>query len=297
MGLGNKEGFIWMNGQWLDWADAKVHFLTHSLHYSSSVFEGERSYGGRVFKARPHHERLLRSAEIVDYTVPYTADQIDWVVQDVLKRNNLNDAYIRPLAWRGDAEMGIGNSNGDIQLAIAAWEWPNYYADDVLTNGLKLSTSRWRRPSPECAPVHAKASGLYQIGTISKNEAIRKGFDEALILDWQSRVAEASVANMFMVLDGELHTPIADCFLNGLTRQTVIQLAKANGIKVHERRIWPYELAGMDEIFICGTVAEVTPIGRIDENIFEVGPVTKRMRQLYMDLVHSETIALGPVED
>jgi len=272
----NLEGQIWYDGKMVPWQGADVHVLTHGLHYGSCVFEGERSYGGKIFKLREHTDRLLGSAVTMGFEIPFTADEIDAACNEVCKVNGITDGYIRPVAWRGSEMMGVSAQANTIHLAIAAWPWPSYFSPEARMKGIRLKTSKWRRPAPDTAPVHAKAAGLYMICTLSKHEAERQGYDDALMLDWRGQVAESTGANIFMVMgDGKLHTPTPDCFLNGITRQTVIGLAKARGIEVIERAIAPEELANATEVFLTGTAAEVTPVGEIDDHKFTVGDISK----------------------
>ena len=269
------EGKIWYDGKMMPWKDADVHVLTHGLHYGSCVFEGERSYAGEIFKLREHTDRLLKSAEALDFEIPFTAEEIDSACDEVCRINSIVDGYIRPVSWRGSEMMGVSAQSNTIHLAIAAWAWPSYFSPEARMKGIRLKMSKWRRPDPVTAPVHAKAAGLYMICTLSKHEAEAEGYDDALMLDWRGQVAEATGANIFMVLgDGKLHTPIPDCFLNGITRRTVIDLAKARGIEIIERVIMPDELANATEVFLTGTAAEVTPVGEIDQHKFTVGEIT-----------------------
>jgi branched-chain amino acid aminotransferase len=276
------EGQIWYDGKLVPWKNANVHVLTHGLHYASCVFEGERSYGGKIFKLRAHTDRLLKSAEAMGFAIPYNADQIDAACKEVCKVNGIVDGYLRPVAWRGSEMMGVSAQNNTIHLAIAAWPWPSYFSPEARMKGIRLKTSKWRRPAPDTAPVHAKAAGLYMICTLSKHAAERDGYDDSLMLDYRGQVAEATGANIFMVMgDGKLHTPTPDCFLNGITRQTVIELAKARGIEVIERAIMPDELSKATEVFLTGSAAEVTPVGVIDDHKFTVGDITKMMIDVY----------------
>lgn len=277
-----RDGWIWMNGEFVEWRDAKVHVLTHGLHYASSVFEGERSYGGKIYKLHEHTERLLMSAKTLGFEIPYSAGEIDAACVAVCEKNGIVDGYIRPVAWRGSEMMGVSAQHNRIHLAIAAWAWPSYFSPDARTQGIKLKTSSWKRPSPETAPVFAKAAGLYMICTMSKHEAENAGCHDALLLDWRGQVAEATGANIFLVMpDGKIHTPTPDCFLDGITRRTVIALAKRNGYEIVERAIWPNELKDATEIFLTGTAAEVTPVGRIDELTFTPGEVTHTLLDAY----------------
>lgn len=277
-----RDGWIWMNGEFVEWRDAKVHVLTHGLHYASSVFEGERSYGGKIYKLHEHTERLLMSAKTLGFEIPYSAGEIDAACVAVCEKNGIVDGYIRPVAWRGSEMMGVSAQHNRIHLAIAAWAWPSYFSPEARTQGIKLKTSSWKRPSPETAPVFAKAAGLYMICTMSKHEAENAGCHDALLLDWRGQVAEATGANIFLVMpDGKIHTPTPDCFLDGITRRTVIALAKRNGYEIVERAIWPNELKDATEIFLTGTAAEVTPVGRIDELTFTPGEVTHTLLDAY----------------
>lgn len=283
----DRDGFIWLDRKITPWRDAKVHFLTHALHYGSGVFEGLRAYDGKIFKLREHSLRLLEGCDIMDMKITYTAEDISSACLEVLKANKIVDGYIRPLAWRGAEQMGVSGQLTKIHLAVAAWEWPNYFSAEAREKGISLKTARWRRPPPDSAPVHAKACGLYMICTLSKHESENAGYTDSLMLDYRGRVAELTGANFFMVKNGELHTPEADCFLNGITRRTVIELAKKNGIKVIERAIMPEELASIDECFATGTAAEVTPIGKIDDMTYKVGPVSRLLRDEYEKLVRA----------
>jgi branched-chain amino acid aminotransferase len=273
----DRDGLIWMDGQLLPWRDAKVHVLTHAIHYGSAVFEGERAYGGAIFKSSAHSERLRESARILDFEIPYSAAQIDAAKALVLRKNGLADAYVRPLAWRGSEMMGVAAPHNTIHLAIAAWDWPSYFDPAQRRKGIRLDMAEYRRPDPATAPCRAKASGLYMICTISRHKAERRGYADALMLDWQGRVAECTGANVFFVKDGAIHTPIADCFLDGLTRQTTIELARRRGFEVAERRIMPEELASFSECFITGTAAEITPVGEIGPHGYKPGTITSTL--------------------
>jgi len=270
----DRDGLIWMDGQLIPWRDAKVHVLTHAMHYGSAVFEGERAYGGVVFKSTKHSERLRESARVLDFEVPYSVAQIDAAKALVLEKNGFADAYVRPIAWRGSEMMGVAAQHNTIHLAIAVWDWPSYFDPAQRMKGIRLDVADYRRPDPATAPCRAKAAGLYMICTISKHKAERRGYADALMLDWQGRVAECTGANVFFVKDGALHTPIADCFLDGITRQTVIELARRRGVEVVERRIMPEELSSFGECFITGTAAEVTPVGEIGPHLFKPGAIT-----------------------
>ncbi|KAA5606962.1 branched-chain amino acid aminotransferase [Roseospira marina] len=282
----DRDGQIWFNGEMIEWRKAKVHVLTHGLHYASSVFEGERVYNGTVFKLTEHTERLHESARQMGFEIPYSVEEINAAHDVVLKANGIADGYVRPLAWRGSEMMGVSAQHNRINLAIAAWEWPSYFSPEARMAGIKLMIAPWRRPDPQCAPVHAKAAGLYMICTLSKHEAERQGYHDALMLDWRGQVAEATGANVFFVMpDGAIHTPIPDCFLNGITRQTVIGLARDAGYEVVERAIMPEDIAQAREVFLTGTAAEITPVGQIADAHFTPGDVTRTLIDAYDDLV------------
>ncbi|MEM6824632.1 MAG: branched-chain amino acid aminotransferase [Pseudomonadota bacterium] len=283
----DRDGVIWLDGKLVPWRDANVHILTHGLHYASSVFEGERAYGGTIFESRKHTERLHASASMVDFEIPWTVDQIEDAKYATMKANGLKDAYVRPVAWRGSGEdMGVSSAKNPVRLAIATWEWGSYYGDAKF-KGAKLDISKWKRPSPETIPVHAKAAGLYMICTTSKHAAEAKGCSDALFFDYRGYVAEATGANIFFVKDGEVHTPYPDCFLNGITRQTVIKMLKELKITVHERHILPEELEGFEQCWLTGTAAEVTPVGEIGPYRFDVGQMTRDIAGAYETLVRS----------
>ncbi|MCP3463907.1 branched-chain amino acid aminotransferase [Bradyrhizobium sp. CCGUVB23] len=275
------DGVIWYDGRLVQWKDANVHLLTHGLHYASCVFEGERAYGGRVFRTTAHSERLKASANILDFEIPFSVAEIDAAKQLVIDTNNLPDAYLRPIAWRGSEMMGVSAPNNTIHLAIAAWQWPSYFDRAARLKGIRVDLAEYRRPDPRTIPALAKASGLYMICTISKHKAERKGYADAMMLDWEGRVAECTGANIFFVRDGKLHTPIADCFLAGITRATVIDLAGRRGIEVIERRIMPEELDGFAECFITGTAAEVTAVSEIAEWRFAPGAISEQLIRDY----------------
>jgi branched-chain amino acid aminotransferase len=281
----DRDGVIWFDGELVPWRDARLHVLSHGLHYASCVFEGERVYGGRIFKLREHSERLLHSARVLGFEIPFGCDEIDRACREVVKSHGIEDGYVRPVAWRGSEMMGVAAQNTRIRVAIAAWQWPSYFDPQARLKGIRLKTATWVRPSPKSAPTNSKAAGLYMICTMSKHAAEADGFDDALMLDYRGLVAEATGANIFFVKDGKLHTPIPDCILDGITRRTVIELAKAHNIEVIERRILPEEVAGMDEVFLTGTAAEVTPVGAIDDLRFPVGPVAKTLVTDYEKLV------------
>ncbi|WBU56921.1 branched-chain amino acid aminotransferase [Paracoccus sediminicola] len=283
----DRDGKIWMDGELLDWRDAKVHVLTHGLHYASSVFEGERCYDGKIFKGHEHSLRLIESGRLLDMPVPYSAEELDAAKAALLKANDLSNAYIRALAWRGSGpDMGVSARRNPISVAIAAWEWGSYYGD-AKWQGAKLDISSWKRPDPDTIPAAAKAAGLYMICTMSKHAAEAKGCSDALFYDWEGYVAEATGANIFFVKDGEIHTPLADRFLDGITRQTVIAMLKDSGRVVHERRIRPEELAEFSECWLTGTAAEITPVGQIGEHHFQVGQITRDVSDAYEALVRS----------
>jgi branched-chain amino acid aminotransferase len=280
-----REGVIWMNGEFVPWKDAKIHVLTHGLHYASAVFEGERAYGGEIFKLTEHTQRLFDSAEILDMKIPYTVAQIDAACRETLKRQGYSDAYVRPIAWRGSEMMGVAAQNNKINVAIAIWQWPSYFDPAQLEKGIRLDLAEYRRPDPQTAPAKAKAVGLYMICTISKHKAERKGYADALMLDWRGQVAECTGANVFFVKNGELHTPTPDCFLDGITRRTVMGLAQKRQIKVVERAIMPDELKTFEQCFIVGTAAEVTPVGETGPYKFKVGDLTRTLRADYLNEV------------
>ncbi len=275
------DGFIWMNGEFVKWADAKVHVLTHGLHYASAVFEGERAYGGEIFKLAEHTGRLHESARILGFEIPYSAAEIDEACRELLKKQGFEDAYVRPIAWRGSESLGVAAQHNRIHLAIAIWQWPSYFSPEEKMKGIRLDIAQYCRPDPRTAPSRSKAAGLYMICTISKHAAEAKGYADALMLDWRGQVAEATGANVFFVKDGTLHTPKPDCFLDGITRQTVIELAKRRGIEVVERVILPEEMAGFSECFLCGTAAEVTPVSEIAQYQFRPGEITNILMNDY----------------
>ncbi len=286
-GYDDRDGKIWVDGTLVDWRSAQVHILTHAMHYASSVFEGERAYGGKIFKSREHSKRLIQSGRLIDFEIPYTVDQIEKAKEDTLAANGLSDAYVRALAWRGAGEdMGVASARNPVHLAVAVWSWGNYYGDAKM-KGAKLDIAKWRRPDPATAPSQAKAAGLYMIATMSKHAAEAKGCSDAMMFDYRGYVAEATGANIFFVKDGEVHTPLADAFLNGLTRQTVMEMLREKGITVHERHIMPDELEGFEQCWLTGTAAEVTPVGQIGDYNFEVGALTRDIAQSYETLVRS----------
>lgn len=282
-----RDGFIWIDGEIKPWREAKIHVLSHGMHYASSVFEGERMYDGKIFESRKHSERFHKSAKILGMEIPISIDELEEIKYDICKKNDLTSAYIRPVAWRGGEQMGVSAKLTKTHVAVAAWAWGTYFDAEKRNTGISLKTSQWRKPAADTAPTQSKAAGLYMIATMSKHAVEDDGFDDALMLDYRGYVAEASAANFFAVKDGTLITPTPDCFLNGLTRQTVIALAKDMGIPFEERHIKPEELRGFQEIFLTGTAAEVTAVGQIDGHKYSVGPITKKLREAYETLVRS----------
>lgn len=289
--MDQRDGWIWFDGELTPWRDAKIHVLTHGLHYASCVFEGQRAYGGEVFKLREHTNRLIESGRTLDFTIPFSADEIDEANRLVLSKNNLVDAYIRPVAWRGSEELSVPGRNNKVHLAIAAWVWPSYFSVEEKLKGIRLAWSKWKRPSPETIPCKAKAAGLYMICTLSKDAAMAEGYADALMLDYRGYVAEATGANVFFVKGDELHTPTPDCFLNGITRQTVIGLARANGFKVVERHMRPEELSNFDECFLTGTAAELTPVSEVGEFRFKPGQACQTLIEAYSAEVAPKRVA------
>lgn len=285
LGYDDRDGKIWLDGQLVDWRSAQVHVLSHAMHYASSVFEGERAYGGKIFKSRAHSERLLASGKLIDFEIPYSVEDIEAAKEAALQANGLSDAYVRAFAWRGAGpDMGVASSRNPVRMAVAVWSWGNYYGDAKM-KGAKLDIAKWRRPDPATAPSQAKAAGLYMIATMSKHAAEAKGCSDAMMFDYRGYVAEATGANIFFVKDGEVHTPTADAFLNGITRQTVIEMLKEKGIRVIERHIMPEELEGFEQCWLTGTAAEVTPVGRIGDYHFDVGALTRDISESYEILV------------
>ncbi|PCJ02854.1 MAG: branched-chain amino acid aminotransferase [Alphaproteobacteria bacterium] len=282
-----RDGFIWIDGEIKPWREAKIHVLSHGMHYASSVFEGERMYDGKIFESRKHSERFHKSAEILGMKIPISVDELEEIKYDICKKNDLTSAYIRPVAWRGGEQMGVSAKLTKTHVAVAAWAWGTYFDAEKRNTGISLKTSQWRKPAANTAPTQSKAAGLYMIATMSKHAVEDDGFDDALMLDYRGYVAEASAANFFAVKDGVLITPTPDCFLNGLTRQAVIALAKDMGIPFEERHIKPEELNSFQEIFLTGTAAEVTAVGQIDDHKYSVGPITKKLREAYETLVRS----------
>lgn len=288
MNFDDQDGNIWYNGKLIPWRDSRLHVLSHGLHYASCVFEGERVYNGEIFKLREHTQRLIDSGKELGFTIPYSLEELEKATRDTVASQGFADAYVRPVAWRGSEMMGVSAQQTRINVAIAVWEWPSYFSPEARLRGIRLTTSKWRRPAPETAPVHAKAAGLYMICTLSKHEAESKGYDDALMLDYRGQVAESTGANIFLIQDGKIHTPTPDCFLDGITRQTVIGLAKSHNIDVIERVIMPGEFAHTDEVFVTGTAAEVTPVSEIDDYRFTPGEITKTLLDDYDRLVCGE---------
>ena len=287
----DRDGVIWFDGKLVPWRDAQVHVLTHALHYAGAVFEGERAYGGEVFKLTEHSQRLIDSAKMIDYEIPYSVAEIDQACRDTVKANNFKDCYVRPIAWRGSEQMGVSAPNARIHLAIATWEWGSYFDPATKMKGIRIAMAQYKRPDPATIPSKAKVSGLYMICTIEKHRAERAGYADALMLDWRGRVAECTGANIFFVKDGALHTPIPDCFLDGITRRSVIALAKKRGLAVNERAIMPDELPGFSECFIVGTAAEVTPVSEVGPHKYKPGAITETLLNDYMAEVQPAKLA------
>ncbi|MEZ5691725.1 MAG: branched-chain amino acid aminotransferase [Rickettsiales bacterium] len=277
----DRDGYIWFDGKLVEWRDAKIHVLSHGLHYASCVFEGVRVYNGKIFKLREHTERLINSAKLLGFNLPYSLEELEEATSGTVKKQGVVNGYIRPVAWRGSEMMAISAQKNTIHVAIASWEWPSYFSKEAKERGLRLQMSKWARPAPNTIPTASKAAGLYMICTLSKHAAEKDGFDDALMLDYRGLLAEATGANLFLVMDGKLHTPIPDCILDGVTRRTVIDLAKARGIEVVERHIYPDELDNAREVFLTGTAAEVTPVGQIGDKRFIVGEMTKQLMADY----------------
>ena len=281
----DRDGFIWFDGRLVPWREAKIHVLTHGLHYGSCVFEGERAYGGAIYKTAEHTSRLFKSAEMMGFAIPFTEAEITAAKDEVVKANGAADAYVRPVAWRGSEMMAVSAQHSTIHVAIASWVWPSMFDPAVKMKGIRLDISDWKRPSPESAPCHAKAAGLYMICTLSKHAAEAKGYQDAMMYDYRGYVSEATGANMFFVKDGRIHTPLPDCFLNGITRQSVIALARSLQIEVIERHIMPEELATFTECFITGTAAEVTPVSEIGPYTFKPAAISERLMGDYSAMV------------
>ena len=278
-------GFIWYNGEFVEWQNATTHVLNHGLHYASCVFEGLRVYGEKIFKLEQHTDRLFHSAERMGMSIPFSKEELNFAQEETIKKMNIKYGYVRPVAWRGSEMMAVSAQKNKINVAVATWEWPSYFSKEDRLKGIALQTAIWRRPAPDTIPTDAKAAGLYMIGTLSKHEAEKNGYSDALMLDYKGRISESTGSNIFFVINGEIHTPIPDCFLNGITRQTVIDIAKSQNINVIEREIYPDEIKNADEIFLTGSAVEVTPVGKIDDQIFNVGEVTKTVSDLYMKTV------------
>jgi len=282
----DRDGVIWIDGEFIDWRETKIHVLTHSLHYGSCVFEGNRAYGGKIFRLTDHSKRLEKSAKLLGYEIPYTQEQIDQACLDTLEKSGLKDAYIRPFAWRGSDMMGVASKNNQIHFGVAAWHWGSYFADKM--QGVRLCISDWIRPDPRSAPCKSKAAGLYMICTLAKDKAQAGGWDDALMYDYKGRVAECTGAHIFFVRNGELHTPTNDILLEGITHDSVIKLAKKRGMNVHKRDIHPSEIPHFDECFIVGTAAEVTPVREIDGHHYTVGEVCHALVSDYDDCVRGK---------
>ncbi len=284
----DRDGWIWLDGQFVPWREAKLHVLTHGLHYASAVFEGARMYGGVIFELTEHTKRLHRSAEILDFTIPYSVEEIDNACNETCAKNGLTDCYVRPIAWRGSEMIGVSAQNTKIHLSVAVWEWPSYFNPKEKKRGIRLTYAKYRRPSPDTEPVHSKATGLYMICTLSKHAAEREGYADALMLDWRGYIAESTGANIFLVRDGVIHTPTPDCFLDGITRRTVMKIARERGFEVIERHIPGEELGTFSEVFLCGTAAEVTPVAEIGEHRFRPGNISLSLMDDYAKLVRRE---------
>ncbi len=282
----DRDGTIWFDGKMVPWREANVHVLTHGLHYASSVFEGQRAYGGTIFKLTEHSERLKRSAQLLGFEIPWSVEEIDAACKDVLAASAMSDAYMRPVAWRGSEQMGVSPKGSKPHLAIACWAWGKYFDPALAARGIRMEIAPWRRPAPYTAPTESKAAGLYMICTLSKGHAEDNGYNDALMLDWRGQVAEATGANAFFIRDNVIHTPTPDCFLDGITRRTVIDLARQRGVEVIERAIWPEELESFHQMFLTGTAAEVTHVGEVGPWKFEVGDLSRQLAKDYDDLVN-----------
>jgi branched-chain amino acid aminotransferase len=289
----DRDGWLWLDGSLVPWREARLHVLSHGLHYASAVFEGERAYAGNIFRLRDHTARLINSGRILSFEIPWSAEQIDAASNAVLTANGLTDGYVRPIAWRGSEQLAVSATGTSVHLAIGAWPWPSYFGADRM-RGIRVAEAEWRRPPPETAPVHAKASGLYVIASLAKVKAEQDGYADALMLDWRGLVAETTGANIFFVIDGDLHTPVPDCFLNGITRRTVISLARRKQMKVIERQISPTEMQRATEVFLAGTAAEVTAVREIGPQQFTPGTITETLMKDYDNLVlQSSAVVAG----
>ncbi|MCK4945400.1 MAG: branched-chain amino acid aminotransferase [Alphaproteobacteria bacterium] len=287
--LGDEKGKIWIDGQLVDWADAKIHVLSHTLHYGSGVFEGERAYRGKIFKMQEHHERFHTSANMVDFEIPYSVQQINKAAEEVIRINNLTEAYVRPVAWHGPESLSVASTANSVHVAIAAWKWTSYFEiKDGQVPGIRLMWSDYVRPAPNVGPVFAKANGQYISGMLGKNKAMKGGYDDAIMLDYRGYVAECTGANLFIVKGGVLITPIADCFLNGITRKTIIEIAHEKGIPFMEKHFYPDELVQADEVFITGTAVEVQPITEIGTQKYKIGSITMQMIEAYKKCINGE---------
>jgi len=282
----DRPGVIWFDGKMVPWKEANVHVLSHAMHYASAVFEGERCYGGEIFELRQHTERFFESARVMDFEIPYTLDEIDAACEGLVKENGITDGYLRPIAWRGAGMMGVSAQKAGVRVAVAAWDWPAYFSPEARMQGIRMKWAKWRRPDPATIPCKTKAAGLYMICTLSKHDAEAEGFADALMLDYRGYIAEATGANIFMLMpDGKLHTPDPDCFLDGITKRTVMKLAKERGIEVIERHIKPEELSQAKEVFLTGTAVEVTPVSEIGDHKFTPGETTRHLMNDYDTLV------------
>lgn len=286
----DRDGWIWFDGKLVPWREANVHVLTHALHYASSVFEGQRAYNGKIFRLTDHSTRLRNSADLLGFEIPWSVEQIDAACNEVLQANGMTDAYMRPVAWRGSEQMGVSPKGTKPHLAIAAWAWGKYFDPAKAAKGIRLDIAKWRRPAPYTAPVHSKAAGLYMIATMSKQHADARGFDDALMFDWRGQVAESTGANAFFIRDGKLYTPTPDCFLNGITRQTVMGLAERRGVAVIEKAIWPEELESFEQFFLTGSAAEVTFVQSAGPWNFEIGELSRQLQRDYDDLVNDRAV-------
>jgi branched-chain amino acid aminotransferase len=285
--MDDRDGFIWLDGKLVPWRDSRMHVLTHALHYGSAVFEGERIYDGRVFRLSAHSARLIRSANLLDYDLPWSREQIDEATRAVVKANDLTAGYIRPIAWRGSEVLGVSAIGTTVHLAIAPWAQEGRLSVQARDAGINVTMAKYRRPSPETAPGHAKVAGLYVICGIEKDRALKAGFDDALMLDWQGRIAETTGANIFLVMDGRLVTPTPHNFLDGITRRAVMGMARTRGWTVEERDVMPEELNKASEVFLCGSAAEIVPVGSIDQHHFQAGPVAKTLMADFQKLVRA----------